>query len=384
MPTPRRRPASAPRRKYPWGADFSARDATVGTARRRPGTRITTGATSGATVAPGFVAGMLAGLVRAGRDPAPLLAAAGIDPATPDHGGRVPLAAYADLYNRVAAALDDEAFGLFSAPMRGGSFEFLARALVGAPTLDEALRRLTRFLRVLLPDMAVSVARQGGTATLRIAETRPLAAQLADPGRVFAYEWLLRLIHGLACWLAGRGLALDAVAFPYPRPAHAADYALIYTANSSFDATALEARLQANLLDLPLRRDEEALQHFLAGAPGRIATLYRRDRDTVRAVRDLLHAALPALPALEDVATRLHLSPRSLHRRLADEGANFRAIKDALRRDLALSKLAKTDAPVATIAAELGYADPSAFYRACVEWTGQAPSDYRAKLAGRG
>jgi AraC-like DNA-binding protein len=262
--------------------------------------------------------------------------------------------------------------------MRCGSFEFLARALLGARTLDEALERLSRFLRVLLPDMAVAVERQGSHARLSIAASRPLDEGL---GRVFAFEWLLRLIHGLSCWLAGRGLALDAVAFPYPRPPHASDYALIYTANSTFGAQQLEARFQANLLDLPVRRDEAALAAFLAGAPGRIATLYRRDRDTVRAVRDILFAALPALPALEAVAAALHLSPRSLHRRLAEEGANFRQIKDALRRDLALSRLAKTDAPVSAIAAELGYADPSAFYRAFVAWTGAAPSDYRARLA---
>lgn len=341
-------------------------------------------ATSGATVAIGFVTGMLAGMARAGRDPAPLLAAAGIDPASlDDSAARIPLAAYADLYNRVAAALDDEAFGLFSTPLRCGGFELLARALVSAHTLEEALLRLSRFLRVLQPDLAVSVERQGGQARLRIAETRRLAVAADDPGRVFAFEWLLRLIHGLACWLAGRGLALDAVAFPYPRPPHAADYALIYTANSRFDAQQLEARLQANLLDLPLRRDEDALRRFLDGAPGRIATLYRRDRDTVLAVRDRLRAALPALPGLDAVAAAMHLSPRSLHRHLADEGANFRQIKDALRRDLALARLAKTDAPVASIATELGYADPSAFYRAFIEWTGTAPSDYRARLAGR-
>jgi AraC-like DNA-binding protein len=341
-----------------------------------------------ATVAIGFVTGMLAGLQRAGRDPAPLLAAAGIAPATmttlADPAARIPLAAYADLYNRVAAALDDEAFGLFSAPLRGGSFEFLARALVSAHSLEEAMQRFARFLRVLLPDMAVSVERQGNHALLSIAENRPLNDTVDDGGRVFAYEWLLRLIHGLACWLAGRGLALDAVAFPYPRPPHAADYALIYTANSTFGARQLEARFQANLLDLPLRRDEDALTAFLVGAPGRIATLYRRDRDTVLAVRDLLFAALPALPGLDEVAARLHLSPRSLHRHLADEGANFRQIKDALRRDLALARLAKTNASVATIATELGYADPSAFYRAFIEWTGTAPSEYRARLVRQG
>jgi AraC-like DNA-binding protein len=334
-----------------------------------------------ATVAIGFVTGMLAGMARAGRDPAPLLAASGIDPA--DMPERIPLAAYARLYNHVAAALDDEAFGLFCVPMRCGSFELLVRALVGAHTLEEALQRLTRFLRVLLPDMTFRIDRQGGQARLRIAETRLSGLPAGDPGRVFAYEWLLRLIHGIACWLAGRGLALDAVRFPYPRPDHAADYALIYTADSVFDAAVLEARMQADLLDLPVRRDETALETFLVDAPGRITTLYRRDRDTVIAVRDRLRAALPALPGLEAVAAHLHLSSRSLHRRLADEGTNFRQIKDALRRDLALARLAKTDTPVAAIAAELGYADPSAFYRAFIEWTGTGPSDYRAKLAER-
>lgn len=338
-----------------------------------------------ATVAIGFVAGLLAGLRRRGRDPADLLAAAGIDVALlASDESRIPLAAYADLYNRVALALDDEAFGLFATPMRPGSFELLVRALAGARTLDEALRRLARFLRILLPDMTVAVERHGPQAELALTATRPLAAHPADAGRVFAFEWLLRLIHGLACWLAGRGLALDSVGFPYPRPRHADDYALIYTADSNFTAEpseTLTARLQAHLLDLPVRQDEATLETFLVGAPGRITTLYRRDRDTVQRVRDALRAALPASPRLETVAAGMHLSPRGLHRRLAEEGANFRRIKDALRRDLALARLARRGASIAQVASELGYADTSSFYRAFVDWTGAAPSDYRARMS---
>lgn len=343
------------------------------------------GKAKSATVAMGFVTGMLAGMTRAGQDPVPLVRALGIDPAELDDAtARIPIAAYAELYNRVAAALDDEAFGLFSVPMRCGSFEFLARANLGAHTLEEALQRMTRFLRILLPDMAVSVERRPNHALLRIEESYPIGLVASDPGRVFAYEWLLRLIHGLTCWLAGRGVALDSVAFPYPTPPHVADYALIYAANSTFNAQHLEACFQENLLDLPVRRDENSLKHFLTGAPGRISTLYRRDRYTVLAVRDLLLAALPTLPSLDTVATQLYLSPRSLHRRLAEEGTNFRQIKDALRRDLALSRLAKTNTPIAIIAADLGYTDSSSFYRAFVEWTGTSPSEYRAQLAERG
>jgi len=277
-------------------------------------------------------------------------------------------------------ALDDEAFGLFSQPMRRGSFEFLCRAAMGAPTLDVGLDRACRFLDLVLPDMVVRIERGREFALLHIAERRPLATDPDEPGRVFAFEWLLRLIHALACWLAGRGLALEAVSFPYSRPPHAADYDLVYTADSRFGAAMLTARLRDNLLGLPIRRDEAALQLFLDGAPGKISMLYRRDRDTVQRVRDLLRAALPDSLTVEAVAERMHVSPRTLHRRLEEEGSGFRLIKDAIRRDIALARLAKTQQPVATIAAELGFADPSAFYRACVAWTGVSPDRYRRQL----
>ena len=271
--------------------------------------------------------------------------------------------------------LDDEAFALFSSPMRSGCFEFLCRATITAPQLGEALARAIRFLRAVLPDMRLTLERGGAYAVLAIAEQRPL---LVD--RVFAYEWLLRLLHGLACWLVGRGIALDAVDFPYPRPAHADDYALIYTAHSRFEAPRLAARIAGNLLELPVRRDEAALQRFLDGAPGKLTMLYRNDRELVMRVRDHLRAALPELPELEATAAALKLTPRTLNRRLEAEGSSFRAIKDALRRDIALSRIAKSTQPVATLAADLGYADPSAFYRAFVGWTGVSPSAYRRRL----
>jgi len=339
-----------------------------------------------ATVAMGFVHGMLSGLARHGVDAAPLLAAADIDIADP--ASRVPVDRYAALYNRINHRLDDEGFGLFSQPLRVGSFEFLCRSCISAPTLAEALLRAARFLRLVLPDLAVSTHRDRMDVELRIRESRRLADNPDDPGRIFAFEWLLRLLHGLSCWLAGRGLALDRVIFPYRRPAHAGDYALIFTENSRFAPTlpggggTLVATFNANLLDLPVRRDEAALAGFLDGAPGKITTLYRRDREMVIRIRDLLRAALPATLSLEDIGGRLHLSPRTIHRRLDEEGSNFRAIKDALRRDMALARLTRTRDAVTRIAADLGYADTSAFYRACVEWTGMAPVRYRRRWTG--
>ena len=44
---------------------------------------------------------------------------------------------------------------------------------------------------------------------------------------------------------------------------------------------------------------------------------------------------------------------------------------------MALARLTKTRDPISQVAADLGYADTSAFYRAFVEWTGMAPVNYR-------
>jgi hypothetical protein len=98
---------------------------------------------------------------------------------------------------------------------------------------------------------------------------------------VFAFEWLLRLLHSLSCWLVGRGLALDSVDFPSPGRPTPTTTRWSTPSAPLHRRPALTARFNATLLDLPIRRDEAALASFLDGAPGRISMLYRRDRATV-------------------------------------------------------------------------------------------------------
>src|SRR5687768_17240570 len=79
-----------------------------------------------ASVAMGFVTGMLSGLLANGADPSRLLLDAGINPNDlSDPNARVPIGSYAALYNLVVKELDDEGFGLFSVPLKIGTFEFL-------------------------------------------------------------------------------------------------------------------------------------------------------------------------------------------------------------------------------------------------------------------
>jgi AraC-like DNA-binding protein len=341
---------------------------------------ITDSAANRATVAAGFVTGMLSGLRSRRLDPAPVLRAAGLPAQVlAEREARVPVAAYAALYDATLRRLGDEGFGLFRAPLAPGTFEFFCRGMVGSRDLGEALQRGGRFLGLVLPDVQIRVEREASQARLVIAEKRRLQARRNDPRRVFAFEWLLRLLHAVACWLVARPLSLDEVHFPFARPAHAADYALIYAERSRFDAPALVALFDAALLDLPVRREAAEVDAFLEGAPGKIVMLYRRDREVARAVREILARDLAQAPDFDDAARALGLAPRTLHRRLRDEGTSFRAIKAAVRRELAFARLEKSQARVADIAAELGYSEPSAFFRAFQAWAGTGPSAHRRR-----
>lgn len=328
----------------------------------------------------GFVSGILSGVSRAGLTAESLLEHAGI--ATHllhDRNARIPVARYAALYRLINESLDDEGFALFSRPLRRGSFEFLCRATLSAGTLEQALERIARFLHVVQDDLEMELETSGHAAVIVISEEQELPVGAA--GRVFAYEWLLRMIHGLAAWLVAHPLPLDEVSFPYPPPLHAADYELVFAPRYTFDAPRLEARFPAEWLALPVRRDEAALRLFLADAPASITTLYRRDRALAPRVREHLRAALPEHLPLPAIARRMFLSPRTLHRRLEDEGTSFRAIKDGLRRELAIDWLTKTTRPLSRIGADLGFADAAAFYRAFTAWTGSGPRDYRRRFS---
>jgi AraC-like DNA-binding protein len=328
----------------------------------------------------GFVTGLLSGLRAQGINPGPVLKHAGIEPAAlRESRGRVPVQAYAALYNAVVLRLGDEAFGLFPEPLRPGTFEFLCRGMLGSRDLGEALDRAARFLRLVLPYLEVRIERDATSARLVVEERRRLWRRSGDPRRVFAFEWLLRLLHGVACWVAARALALDEVRFPFARPPHAADYSLIYAERPRFGGAALVASFDAALLELPTRREAQEIDAFLEGAPGKIAMLYRRDREMARAVRGVLGRSLAAAPGFDEVALTLGIAPRSLHRQLRAEGTSFRSIKASLRREQALSRLEKTRQSVAQIAADLGYSEPSAFYRAFHAWTGEGPRAHRRR-----
>jgi AraC-like DNA-binding protein len=81
-------------------------------------------------------------------------------------------------------------------------------------------------------------------------------------------------------------------------------------------------------------------------------------------------------PALGAVAAKLHMSPRSLQRRLRDEGTSFARVLSGLRHDLALRHLRNPQITIGDVAFLLGFSEVSAFHRAFKRWTGRTPAEH--------
>ncbi len=77
------------------------------------------------------------------------------------------------------------------------------------------------------------------------------------------------------------------------------------------------------------------------------------------------------------MAERLHLSPRTLHRRLADAGTGYQEVLDRIRSRLAVEFLERTGLSIERIAERSGFSDVSNFRKAFKKWTGQSPAHYR-------
>jgi len=78
----------------------------------------------------------------------------------------------------------------------------------------------------------------------------------------------------------------------------------------------------------------------------------------------------------EGVAALLHISARTLHRQLKEEGASLQQLKDEVRCERAKDLLFRGGKPIKQIAAAVGFRSEKSFIRAFRGWTGATPSQF--------
>ena len=321
-----------------------------------------------------FVQAIVRGYARYGRDPAEALRQAQIAPRDVGRSdARVTAAQFEALSSHAMQELDDEALGWFSRRLPWGSYGLLCRASLGAPDLGVAIKRWCRHHRLLTDDILLALERQpDGTATVTIEERRDLGMF-----REFCLVSTLRFLHGFACWAIDSRISLREAAFPFDAPPHADAYPLMFGPTLRFGAPQARYAFDARYLSLPLQRDERALRTMLKRALPLTVLQYRRDRLLAQRVRELLRTRPAEAGNAEALAALLHVSSRTLHRQLHEEGRSLQALKNEARHEAAVERLRRTAQPIKQIALEVGFRNEKSFVRAFRGWTGMAPGEFR-------
>jgi AraC-like DNA-binding protein len=131
------------------------------------------------------------------------------------------------------------------------------------------------------------------------------------------------------------------------------------------------------VLDLASSRRDTRLHRLLRGyADAALERLPAASSATGRVLQALKDELQGGRPTLATIAKKVAMSPRTLNRRLAEEGLVFSSLRDSLRKELAESYLRHGSMTVAEVSYLLGFSQPSAFHRAFKRWTGSPPLLY--------
>jgi AraC-like DNA-binding protein len=316
-----------------------------------------------------------------GGDGDALLRASGIDPAVLADGDTyISYRNVMQVVERAAAALKAPDFGLRMAALTGaGMLGPLSVAMHNAETVRDAISLAQRFFHFHNPSVLFTIGERDAETYLITLDVRMRRA----PRHPQTYERGLATVHGFLQTVCGKAYKPKEIAFKHAPLSPLSVYRAVFGITPVFNAPAAGVAVSRELLDTTqlghnaqIRRIAE---HFLeTAAPLAVANDAIAPRARLIIAR-LMHAG-PVTQA--DLASAFGLHERTLQRRLKAEDTSFEALRDDVRRDLAREHLAQGAVPLGHIAEMLGYAEASAFTRACQRWFGASPREYRRQMAG--
>ena len=263
--------------------------------------------------------------------------------------------------------------------MTYGNLDVVAFAMMTCQTLLEGLNRLARYMNVVSDAATFALTPTAGGHWLELGH---LGGERPVPRQRVEFGMLTVLTH--CSWITGRVLHPLGVEFVYPDPLDPRPHNDAFRCPLRFGQGANRALLSTADLALPLsgRNTTLATVHEKL-AEQRLHAL--QGARTSHLVRELI-AARVAAPDLsrECIAASLHISSRTLQRRLEDEGTSFQQLRDETRRELAQRYLREpVSSSLSRVAELLGFEDQSNLFRACKRWFGESPGQYRARFGAR-
>jgi AraC-like DNA-binding protein len=327
------------------------------------------------TISPVYARLVLRHLERQGIDPGPLFAGTSLTRQELLCGGDITIENFLHVLTTGQQLSHDEQLGF----MLGRNVHIAALGTIGtgmmvAPTLREGARILESFTRLHASyiDIQAHSTLEGLTLSIHY------RYNMGEMER-FHTETSMMLIQQYTETMTGLPLSDARFRLAIPEPDNRDDYSLALHSEVSFGAAVSELDIPRHWLDIPSpyyhaqlwSEAQMSLSHRLKELGEREGAHYTQH------IAALLRTSEPPLPDLASVAGELHVSERTLNRRLQAEDSSFRALKSHALADWAKRYLKDSSHSVEAIAAILGYQDTANFRRAFRKSAGCTPIEYR-------
>ena len=314
---------------------------------------------------------------RWGVTPGELLSGSGMrEDALTDPDARLSVGALAALIERARSLTGEGALGVhLGLQMRVSAHGYLGFAAMTASTLREALELAVRFGPTRSTALALRLHVEGPVAALVFEENADFGAARDAV--------LLSMMVGLAQIggaITGREL-VGRADFAFPEPPYWARVAGAVP-DVRFGQPANQLVFDAALLELPLVMSDRASLRLAQEQCERALDALGLDGRIVARVRGVIAKKEGGAGSLEEAAAQLHMSPRTLKRKLASQGVTYSSLAEAERRERALLLLRSSELSLDEVADRIGYSDVANFTRAFRRWTGRTPASYRKEIAG--
>lgn len=297
---------------------------------------------------------------------------------TPD--ARIAAPAVMAIWESLRERTADPTLQLFApASLPFGAYRVIDYLVAASATVGDGVTRFARFFGIISETVSLTIVERGNEHRLWLAATGEGSVPSIYVDYVFS-ALVTRIRMRIRPELRVRRVELRRAHPPDPEP-----WVRVFQAPIHFGAAADCLCFSDEEWGAPTALADDALarlleEHARLIAPGGVQGPTGIKADVMRA----LSAGLPEGSSAAGVARTLHMSVRTLQRRLASEGTTFREVMEAARGQLAQAYLADPRVSIGEVAMLLGFSDASSFNRAFRRWTGESPGRWRRSAHRRG
>ena len=167
--------------------------------------------------------------------------------------------------------------------------------------------------------------------------------------------------------------------FNYAAPPYVEKYYEIFDCPLTFDAEETVFWYNEKLLDLTLPMSNHLASAMCESLCQKLLDDLREDDQVIKAVRSIISQNLDNTPSLDEVSRKLAMSPRTLRRKLQEQGRSYSGLVNAIKSSFAKDLLKNPSLTIVGVSEFLGYSELGNFRRAFRAWTGLSPYEFRQK-----